>query len=52
MFFFLGLLQAFVPSEGAGSFSRLPQRETWSELKVREADIDRAVEILKQAGHQ
>ena len=45
-------LRAFVPNEGAGSFSRVPPRETWAELKVRAADRDRAVELLKQAGHQ
>jgi hypothetical protein len=45
-------MQAFVPREIAGSFSRLAQHESWAELKVKARDRDRAVQVLKNAGHQ
>jgi hypothetical protein len=45
-------MEAFVPSEGAGSFARVAHNESWAELKVRASDRDRAVDLLKQAGHQ
>ena len=45
-------VQAFVPGEALGAFSQVPPREMWVELKVRASDCDRAVQLLKQAGHQ
>jgi hypothetical protein len=45
-------MEAFVPNESVGSFSRVPPQELWAELKVRASDRDRAVKFLKQAGHQ
>ena len=45
-------MHAFVPNESVGSFSRLAQRESWAELKVKARDRDRAVQVLKNAGHQ
>jgi len=45
-------MDVFVPRELDGAFARLSQPEIWPELKVRERDRDRAVELLKQAGHR
>jgi hypothetical protein len=47
-------LPALVPGENIGAFGsdRTGAREVWVELKVRASDRDRAVELLKQAGHQ
>ena len=45
-------LPALVPGEDTGAFGRTGARESWVELKVRASDRDRAVELLKQAGHQ
>lgn len=47
-------LSAFVPGENMGAFglNRAGVHEAWVELKVRASDRDRAVEFLKQAGHQ
>ncbi len=45
-------VKAFVPGEALGAFSQVPPREIWVALKVRASDRDRAVELLKQAGHE
>lgn len=47
-------LPAFVPGEGIGAFGyeRTGAREVWAELRVRACDRDRAVELLKEAGHR
>ena len=47
-------LPALVPSENIGAFGpdRTGTCEAWVELKVRTIDRDRAVEVLKHAGHQ
>jgi hypothetical protein len=46
-------LSAFVPGENAGSFTqnRSGLNEVRVELQVRASDRDRAVELLRQAGH-
>ena len=46
-------IPAFVPGENIGSFglNRTGAHEAWVELKVRLSDRDRAVELLRQAGH-
>ncbi len=45
-------VKAFVPGEALGAFSQVPPRELWVELKVGASDRDRAVKLLKQAGHE
>jgi hypothetical protein len=47
-------LSAYVPGENAGSFTqnRSGLNEVWVQLQVRASDRDRAVELLRQAGHQ
>ena len=45
-------LSAFVPSENIGAFGRAVMPGPWVEIEVRASDRDRAVELLKQAGHK
>jgi hypothetical protein len=45
-------LSAFVPGENIGAFARVTVPGTWVEVKVRASDRDRAVELLKRAGHK
>ncbi|MGH9315586.1 MAG: DUF2007 domain-containing protein [Thermoanaerobaculia bacterium] len=45
-------LPAFIPGESLGAFSQVGPRQIWAELKVRASDRDRAVELLRQAGHR
>jgi putative signal transducing protein len=47
-------IPALAPGEDFGAFaltSSLPQ-QTWAELKVRSSDRERALEVLKDAGHR
>jgi putative signal transducing protein len=47
-------IPAFVPGETVGVFalSRSVPPGSWAELKVRPGDRERAVKVLKQAGHR
>jgi hypothetical protein len=47
-------IPAFVPDETLGVFalSRSVPPGSWAELKVRLGDRERAVKVLKQAGHR
>ena len=45
-------LSAWVPGENIGAFGRAVMPGPWVEIKVRASDRDRAVELLKHAGHR
>ena len=46
-------IPAFVPSEVPGSYNlNRPVPSPWAELKVRASDQDRAIAMLKRAGHR
>jgi hypothetical protein len=45
-------LSALVPGENIGAFGRAVMQGPWVQIKVRASDRDRAVELLKQAGHR
>ena len=45
-------IPAFVPLEVPGSYNVSRPYAPWAELKVRPSDQDRAIEMLKRAGHR
>ncbi len=47
-------IPALVPGENVGAFSRsnVAPPMAWAEIKVRPADGERAMKLLKQAGHR
>src|SRR5207245_2707500 len=45
-------IPAFVPIEVRGSYNVSRPYSPWAELRVRADDRDRAIEMLKRAGHQ
>jgi hypothetical protein len=45
-------IPTFVPIEVRGSYNVSRPYSPWAELKVRAGDRDRAIQVLKRAGHQ